>query len=347
MMANIQKSFLDFHNAIKLDVDDNSLLKKYKDDVIAGLQEELSSEIKFETFLQGSYSTYTGIKSCDANIDFDIDIAVAFEISREDYSNPTTPKLWIKEALTKIFPDAEVKLKVPCVTATFKGKDSEKNVHVDVAVYANDNDQYYLAKGKEFSIPENRCWDIADPKGLKNKINTHLIDENDRMQFRRCIRYLKRWKDNKFNQEHRPTGIGLTINTMNMFSVSKTTDLLAGTTTYDDLLALKNLVQSMKNSFLLTYDEASQEYRYRILAKLPVQPYTDTYCKMTFNQMEDFKAKLEKLSAALDFAYETIDDHDATVKLNTQFGNDFEIIPEEEVTENNLKNSFITDYPSA
>ena len=70
-MANIQTSFIDFHNSIRLDVEDNTLLKDYKDQVIDGLKDYLPDDVKFETFLQGSYSVYTGIKSCDEKIDFD------------------------------------------------------------------------------------------------------------------------------------------------------------------------------------------------------------------------------------------------------------------------------------
>ncbi|EQC79033.1 cyclic GMP-AMP synthase DncV-like nucleotidyltransferase [Enterococcus faecium] len=125
-MANIQTSFIDFHNSIRLDVEDNTLLKDYKDQVIDGLKDYLPDDVKFETFLQGSYSVYTGIKSCDEKIDFDIDIAVAFEIDHTVYEDPREPKLWVKEALVEIFPNAQVNLKVPCVTATFTGKKTKK-----------------------------------------------------------------------------------------------------------------------------------------------------------------------------------------------------------------------------
>ena len=64
-------------------------------------------------------------------------------------------------------------------------------MHVDVAVYAKEDENYFLAKAKEFSAPENRCWEEADPKVLKEKINSHVADSDDRKQFRRCIRYLK------------------------------------------------------------------------------------------------------------------------------------------------------------
>ena len=65
-MANIQTSFIDFHNSIRLDVEDNTLLKDYKDQVIDGLKDYLPDDVKFETFT-GSYSVYTGIKAVMKN----------------------------------------------------------------------------------------------------------------------------------------------------------------------------------------------------------------------------------------------------------------------------------------
>ena len=47
------------------------------------------------------------------------------------------------------------------------------------------------------------------------------------------------------------------------------------------------------------------------------------------------------------FAIDTEDEYEATKRLNNQFGEDFLIISEEEVTEKNLRNAFVTDYPSA
>ncbi|HAZ1180323.1 TPA: hypothetical protein J0V02_002595 [Enterococcus faecium] len=345
-MANIQTSFIDFHNSIRLDVEDNTLLKDYKDQVIDGLKDYLPDDVKFETFLQGSYSVYTGIKSCDEKIDFDIDIAVAFEIDHTVYEDPREPKLWVKEALVEIFPNAQVNLKVPCLTATFTGKKTKKNVHVDVAVYAKEDENYFLAKAKEFSAPENRCWEEADPKVLKEKINSHVADSDDRKQFRRCIRYLKRWKDNNFNQEYKPTGIGLTINVMDTFLVNKSTDFLTRKVQYNDMECMKQIVSSLKDSFVYEYSE-TDGWHYRLHAYLPVKPNSDTYSKMTVNQMSDFKNKLSKLYDDLIFAIDTEDEYEATKRLNNQFGEDFLIISEEEVTEKNLRNAFVTDYPSA
>lgn len=347
-MVDLQKSFTSFHDKIRLNYEDNSLLKTYRDQVLDGLDKFLNIEQDFNSFVQGSYSVYTGIKSSDSNIDFDIDVALAIDITREEYPNPVVVKKQVRDAMFSTFSNSQVEIKNPCVTINFSDEDNEENVHVDIAVYANEDNNYFLARGKEFSTSENRCWEEADPKELKNKINNFSINSEDRQQFRRCVRYLKRWKDKKFNQENRPTGIGITVLALEKFQVNKTVDHFANTTTYNDLQALTDFVNNLLNSFTyLIYDEKLEEFYYRIQAPLPVKPFSDTFCKMTANQMIDYKSKLISLHEDLKFATQTLNDHEATKKLNKQFGDDFEVIPEEEVVETSTKNAFVSDYPSA
>ena len=61
-MANIQTSFIDFHNSIRLDVEDNTLLKDYKDQVIDGLKDYLPDDVKFETFTGKLFCLYRNKK---------------------------------------------------------------------------------------------------------------------------------------------------------------------------------------------------------------------------------------------------------------------------------------------
>lgn len=346
-MVDLQNKLIEFHNNIKLSYEDNSLLRDYRDQVLNGLSEHLEIDYFYQTFVQGSYSVFTGIKSSDENIDFDIDVALALDMSREDCKNPVTAKKWLRDAMQTTFPSATVTIKNPCVTINFSDEENDEQIHVDIAIYATEGDKYFLARGKEFSTAENRIWEEADPIELKKKINSTFSEEKDRYQFKRCIRYLKRWKDNKFNQENRPTGIGLTTLAIEKFQVDKTTDWVADTTTYNDLLALKSFVEKLLSSFVYEYDDVNEKNYLRIRAFLPVKPFTDTFCKLTPNQMTDFNTKLTNLKDDLDFAIETLDEHEATKKLNKQFGDDFTIVDEDEIVETSARNSFVSDYPSA
>jgi|SRR5690625_10923 len=346
-MVDMQKHFTNFHDEIKLDYEDNSLLRDYRDQVISGLEDHLDIDHSFSHFLQGSYAMHTGIKSIDENIDFDIDIALSIDMKREDCINPVTSKKWVKEAMEKVFPSAEIKIKKPCVTISFAGDSNDENVHVDIAIYADEDGNYFLAKGKEFSSKENRCWEEADPKELKDKITNSYADVDDRKQFRRCIRYLKRWKDEKFNQENRPNGIGITVSALESFYPYSVTDAFSGKKTYNDLDALDNFVKNMLNSFSETYNFEEDTWYSRLKVYLPVKPRTDIYEQMTDKQMNDFKDKLKNLSEDLEYAKNTLDEHEATKRMNKHFGDDFIIVSEEEVVSKAESNAFVSDYPSA
>ncbi|MBU5593843.1 nucleotidyltransferase [Amphibacillus sp. MSJ-3] len=347
-MVNLQKNFISFHDLIKLDYDDNSLLREYRDQIINGLKDFMDIDYSFSTFVQGSYSVFTGIKSSDENIDFDIDVGLAIEMSLDDCQNPITAKKWVRDAIQRTFPNAKITIKNPCITVNFSSDNNNEQVHVDIAVYAVENENYYLARGKEYSSDENIEWEVADPKELKDMINNYSDSAEDRKQFRRCIRYLKRWKDNKFKQENRPTGIGLTVLALEKFSPNKTIDWLENTTTYNDLKALHDFTSTLLNCFNnYEYDKTNKRWHYRIKADLPVKPYNDAFCKMTSNQMEDFKTKLDSLNSDLKFSIDTLDEHEATKKLNKHFGDDFVVVDEETVVESSARNSFVSDYPSA
>ena len=71
----------------------------------------------------------------------------------------------------------------------------------------------YLARGKSGSEPENKKWEESDPMGLKDEIMGKFDDEGEREQYRRIIRYLKRWKNKVFksNGNSEPPGIGITL----------------------------------------------------------------------------------------------------------------------------------------
>ena len=50
----------------------------------------------------------------------------------------------------------------------------------------------YIAKGESEDSQE---WEEADPKGLVDYINDKVEQGKERDQFRRIVRYLKKWKN--------------------------------------------------------------------------------------------------------------------------------------------------------
>lgn len=340
-MDTLQSQFIKFHDTIKLDAKDKQVLIEKREEVEEIINNGVS-EFEKSFFNQGSYSTFTGILPLEDG-DYDLDRGLRFEIDRNS-NTPKEIKKIIFNTLVSKFGENNVKVKNPCVTVSFP----KDNVHIDIAVYCIENDNYFLARGKLNSKEENIKWEEADPVELTEKINNAMENSEDRKQFRRVIRYLKRWKDIKFkNQDNKPTGIGISVFAVKNFTVCKNEDYLSGNTTYDDISALRNLVNTMINSFSNTYDVDRNLFYPRLKVFLPVKPYTDVYERVSNIQMEAFKNKLEKLRDSLDEAIYSTDLSESTKLLSKQFGDDFPVIEQKETSENFGTRAIISDYPSA
>jgi predicted nucleotidyltransferase len=355
-MADVQKQFLKFHDAIKLgQFDENDVLREKRDRIIKKLKEGLVKKFKeknepvpvFHWFNQGSYAMHTGIKPL--NGDYDIDIGVVFHIVASDYPDSVEVKKWVLEALEDH--TTRVEMRGPCVTVYYM-RDKKVDFHVDLAIYAGGKegkDALKLARGKLQSLPENRKWEDADPEGLIEEVNNKLSNESgDRDQYRRTIRYLKRWRQEKFSSEGNgaPPGIGLTLVAYQWFIPSKTRELFSKDVTYDDLGAIGNLVETTINNFtLVRYDENGQAL-YRPRVNLPVKPWTDVFVRMSDLQMTEFRSRLITLRDALWEAKNETDPVKACETLQDQFGDDFPV-PEPKETAQSFARSIVHGSGSA
>ena len=151
-------------------------------------------------------------------------------------------------------------------------------------------------------------------------INDAVAQGDERDQFRRVVRYLKRWKNRRFSStgHSEPASIGITLIAADYFkSVSN-----------DDLAAMKNLVDDMLALFVIkTYEDGRWLYRitYPMPASLDFESGTDAFNKMTDIQMTDFKDKLDKLSRDLADVQKEPDEVEQCKKLNKIFGDDFHV----------------------
>ncbi|AVQ99803.1 hypothetical protein OBCHQ24_12555 [Oceanobacillus iheyensis] len=322
-MVLCQKQFKEFHDEIKLK-EENETLKEKREIIKKRIKEHLpdGDYDSYSFFNQGSYAMSTGIKPIDDG--YDIDLGLYFDMSKDDVK-PIEAKQWVMDAVGDHTDD--VKMKKPCVTVTYKA-----GYHVDLTVYAtnNHNGKVYLAKGKPTGDDKDIFWDESNPKDLIEEIKNHLTDKEDRRQFRRVIRYLKRWKDLKFTKGNgRPTGIALTSCVYHWLTIQKDEDVFTGKKTYRDLDALINVVNEMISRFEDNWEEVDGEFKNmpRLKVKLPVEPKPELFEKMTSKQMETFKEKLEKLLGALEDAKSKSDPTDAAEILQKQFGSDFPVPP--------------------
>lgn len=138
---------------------------------------------------------------------------------------------------------------------------------------------------------------------------------------------MKKWKNEKFGVTGSvaPTGIALTVLAYNLFSPAYKFDSLKATRLYDDFTALKNLVHSIMNQFIYSYDYGDNKYYYTIQQKLPVEPYNDLFRKMSKLQQNDFYSKLSAMKSKLAEVENTDKKSEACKVLAQIFGNDFKI----------------------
>ncbi len=300
---------------------DNSIFKEIKDGF------KTAEYPVIESFKQGSFAVNTAINSLDG--DFDIDRAII--IKAEDApKDPVKPKELILEILKKRnFKDPKVKK--PCVTADYKST----NLHIDYTVYKKDkSDYYYLAVGKIGSSEENKKWSGSDPEGLINWIDSKdEYGENSlekRKQFKRLVRYIKRWRDIQFAEEVRGKvfSIGLSVMIKEQYKPNHVSSEIN-----DDLIELKSVVDSMLNSIYIKLSNV--EGKYRLYVKLPKKPYRDVFQhKVDGGDSEDgsdlnvgtqFRNKIINLQTKLQNAIDESDEIKQCTILNNVFGDDFEI----------------------
>ena len=326
---SLQDQFIKFNNTIALDYEKRSELKDKRDKVLNILREcdELPT---FDILNQGSYAMHTGVEPITKNStpqEYDIDVALLFN-EEKDNVDPLEYKKNIYKKIDGIT-DYGAEIKKPCVTLTYK-KNGERGYHLDLVTYTyedlkNKDEQVYLARGKSDS-DEEKCWEKGDPKGLLDYINTKIKDTEQREQCRRIVRYLKRWKALKFNNDHsEPPSIGITLITFDKFIFHKD----------NDLLALRDIVSAISNMFTFHGYNKDNSEMYEIFYSLPnslkINQGKNLFGKMSIGQMTTFKSKIAKLLKDLQEIETEPDLIIQCEKLNKIFGEDF-IVPEKKET---------------
>ncbi|HIF9097708.1 TPA: cyclic GMP-AMP synthase DncV-like nucleotidyltransferase [Photobacterium damselae] len=314
-MTDIQSAFINYHEQIKLGTyDENQTLRDKRDLLIDALKESLRDEkipntekkLTFSKIDQGSYSMHTGVKPL--NDDYDIDVGVIFDINIADYDSKALKKL-VRDKLKKQH-NRNVSYNRPCVSINYAA-----GYHVDMPVYAKNGGNLHIAWGKETST--EHVWYESDPEGLKQWVKDVSNDSEHRAQFRRCVRYLKRWKNNKFtsNGNAAPPSIGLTIQARTSFVYNEG----------DDLSCLIGIVKGIRDSFTSLFSVDDMKFYKVVDVPLPVAPGKNVYYKMTKKQLDNYYQKVDELVEALEAAQGKESLSESCKILNKVFG-DFPVI---------------------
>lgn len=315
-MADAQSQFYSFHSTILLDAESNDLLREKRDTLLKDLKEKIDPAAPaYSTFQQGSYALSTGVQPVTG--DPDMDIGIVFDCRPEDYPDPVVLKRYVKNALERH--NRTVRIRKPCVTVEYM-KDGSRELHIDLAIYCtNSNDTPQLARGRDTdpANEEYRHWEASEAKKLNDKIIT-AFSGTDRDQWRRIVRFLKRWRDLKIGHKNIPS-IALTVEAMDRFcAVYNQVDGKPR-----DLIAMRDMLDAILGRWV------SQ----RLQIWLPVAPYCDLLENVTDKQMADFKTRLTKLRDALNDADKEADTHEACKLLKVQFGDDFPVPPKSSTTQ--------------
>jgi len=314
-MPAVQTQFNAFHAAIKLDMDDEkATLQAKRDTLLRALDANLPDDAPaYTSFHQGSYSMHTGAVPLNGN--YDIDVGIIFDIERSAYPDPVVLKKIVRDALDTH--GRSVNIRRPCVTVNYMSGDVI-NYHVDLAIYAKRSDGLLdLAKGKEHSSEEHRVWETSDPQLLTTLIRGRFSDAGELAQYRRCIRYLKRWRDFQFLKGG-PLSIAITVAAYKWFQPKKST-----TGTFLDLEALLAFVEAMLAE--VSWQITDEGLHKRLSVPLLVTSYGDLTAKMSKLRMESFLGALGKLQTALANALDDAVPEDACKLLAKQFGSAFPI----------------------
>lgn len=243
------------------------------------------------------------------NEGFDIDVGVLLDCHIEDY-DPVDLKKIVEECLQ--YSQRTVNISRSCITVTYM-KDGKEDYHVDIPIYAKskDNEQYHLAKGRPGLEKSKKFWEPSNPKELTKAFNNIYDDSEKRAQFRRCVRYLKRWRTLKSVNIH---SIGLTSAAYHWLTPNKD----------DDLTALLGLVNKIISHFNLC----------RLSIKLPVQPENNLMEYLSYEDMKILRTKFETLRDNLQSSLDDPDEREASKTLINCFGEDFPLV---ELNENAKK----------
>lgn len=315
---SIQRKFINFHDAIKLSREDSKYAEaREKDDSIREKLEEAFKEAGYpviETFIQGSLKTATTIKH--PKNDFDIDRALVIDAANAPEDPVEVKKLVCDVLERRGFKNA--KIKMPCVTADY----ASLNLHIDIVVYKKKGDTYELAVGKRNSSENMKEWSASDPKGLIDNINdkSGYIGSSDvkLSQYKRLVRYLKRWRDEQFEDSvgKKVYSIGLTVMLKQQFRPS-----LNDEGKPQDLVALRDSIDGILNG---GYFLSQADGNYKVKVTLPVSPYRDIFDSSSVATATQLRNKMSTMLRKLDSALAEPSLKKQCKILRELFGDDFE-----------------------
>lgn len=318
-MADVQKYFEQFHKEIRMDYELNKTLAEKRDIILDRVGNYLKEDKKpaFQSILQGSYIMKTGVKPIE-KMDFDIDVGLRFNINVQDFS-ASVVRDWIYFA-TKDHTE-KVESRGLCTRVIYKD-----GYHVDLVAYAVNKNQL----GSEiFKLAhKQKGWRDANPVGLLEifeKVQKKYEGTEDALtktnQFRRIVRYMRRWDDEcmPIESDSKPSGLAYILLINNALQGK----VISGSGKSDDVVAL------------ISVCEAITSINGRISIKKPTPEYEDLFGKLSDSDMKNLINRFKGLLKVLRDAQSNSSEKNACQMLKEHFGRDFPV-PEEDASKKSL-----------
>lgn len=306
-MADVQALFERFHQNIRTYYEINDTLREKKEIIVRRVKAHLAKNNRpgCQEYLQGSYKMKVGICALDG-AEFDIDVGLRFSFDESKYTAKEV-RDWVFEAVDGH--TESVDPKGPCIRVTYKD-----GFHVDLVSYAWWDDALGIEQHRLAHRDDG--WKPADPPRLVRWVKDARVpfaDAKDTAtqtdQFRRVVRYLKRWNDRAIRGESpdKPSGLALVL----LAAKHLPSPAITWTGAVDDRLAVERVAR------------AAAATLGRITALKPTPEYEDMFGRLTDQAMEDFKARFGALRDALVDAGNATDPQVACKRLRDVFGGDF------------------------
>ncbi len=306
-MADVQALFERFHRDIRTYYEINEQLRSKKDIIVRRVREHLKKNARpmCQEYIQGSYKMKVGILALEGS-EYDIDVGLRFSFDESKYTAKDVRR-WVFDAVDGH--TEQVEEKAPCIRVTYAD-----GYHVDLVCYAwwdNESgaEQHRLAH-------KTKDWRSADPPRLVQYVQDarRPFDNTEDAatstdQFRRVVRYLKRWNDNAIRGESndKPSGLALVLLTKNHLSGPA----LTWDGKPDDRAAVEQVARS------------AAETAGRITAIKPTPEGEDMFGRISEAAMTKLKERFAVLQNALADANGDTDASRACKRLKEVFGDDF------------------------
>jgi hypothetical protein len=256
-------------------------------------------------FLQGSYKMKVGICAIEG-LEFDIDVGLRFSFAESAHATDEVRR-WVFEAVDG---HTETVTEKPyCIRVKYAD-----GYHVDLVAYAWWDDEHGTEQHR--LAHQSRGWRPADPPALVEHVSNArkpFADTKDTEtqtdQFRRVVRYLKRWNDRAMPYEsgEKPSGIALVLLTeRHLTGPTRSWD-----GTPDDRAALEKIATDAENTVG------------RISVFKPTPEFEDIFAGISDTGMSDLKKRFGTLRQALVDAKNAADAKVACKRLKDVFGDDF------------------------